>query len=118
MGLDASAGSSSSAPLPAPEGAAPALGGARNGTDAHSRLTLMLRAFAHRNYRLFFAGQFISLCGTFLSQVAIISIVYAQTREPWIVGLTAFAGQIPMLLIGPFAGVWVDRLNRRRLLLA
>lgn len=78
----------------------------------------MLRAFAHRNYRLFFAGQLVSLCGTFLSTVAIVWLVYHLTGDPWWLGIMGFAGQLPMFLVTPFAGVWVDRIDRRRLLVA
>jgi MFS family permease len=74
------------------------------------------RAFRHRNYRLFFAGQIVSLCGTFLSQVAIAWLVYRLTHSAWLLGVVGFAGQIPMFLLAPFAGVWVDRWDRRRLL--
>jgi len=74
------------------------------------------RAFRHRNYRLFFAGQIVSLCGTFLSQVAIAWLVYRLTHAAWLLGVVGFAGQIPMFLLAPFAGVWVDRWDRRRLL--
>ena len=65
------------------------------------------RALRHRNYRLFFMGQLISLCGTFLTQVAMVWLVYAKTGSGRILGLTAFAGQIPAFALGPFAGVWV-----------
>jgi MFS family permease len=74
------------------------------------------RALRHRNYRLFFAGQIVSLCGTFLTQVAMVWLVYSITHSGKILGITAFAGQIPAFALGPFAGVWVDRLNRRRLI--
>jgi MFS family permease len=74
------------------------------------------RAFRHRNYRLFFAGQIVSLCGTFLSQVAVAWLVYRLTHAAWLLGVVGFAGQIPMFLLAPFAGVWVDRWDRRRLL--
>src|SRR5579871_6217968 len=67
----------------------------------------IVRALRHRNYRLFFAGQIISLCGTFLTQVAMVWLVYSKTGSGRILGLTAFAGQIPAFLLGPFAGVWV-----------
>lgn len=116
MGDDAPGGSPSFANPPAPADATPLDYGV--GAPEASRLRRMLRAFAHRNYRLFFCGQFISLCGTFISQVAIIWVVYSISHEAWVVGLTAFVGQIPMLFVGPFAGVWVDRLNRRPLLIA
>src|SRR5690349_21240311 len=81
-----------------------------------SRLALMSRAFQHRNYRLFFGGQLISLVGTFLTQVAVVWLVYSLTHKAWLLGVAGFAGQIPMFLLAPFAGVWVDRLNRQKLL--
>ncbi|HSU65285.1 MAG TPA: MFS transporter, partial [Tepidisphaeraceae bacterium] len=80
------------------------------------RLHAIIRAMRHRNYRLFFAGQLVSLCGTFLTQVAMVWLVYSLTGSGKILGFTAFAGQIPTFLLGPFAGVWVDRLNRRKLI--
>src|SRR5947209_10918465 len=76
----------------------------------------MLRAFRHRNYRLFFAGQVVSLVGTFLTQVATTWLVYHLTGKAWLLGVVGFAGQIPMFALAPFAGVWVDRWNRRRLI--
>jgi MFS family permease len=76
----------------------------------------MVRAFRHRNYRLFFSGQLVSLVGTFLSQVAVVWLIYSLTHEAWLLGLGGFMGQIPIFLLGPFAGVWADRLDRRRLL--
>jgi MFS family permease len=76
----------------------------------------MIRAFSHRNYRLFFAGQLVSLCGTFLSQVAIVWLVYRLTGKAWVLGVVAFCGQVPMFVLAPLAGVWVDRWDRRRLL--
>lgn len=76
----------------------------------------MLRAFAHPNYRLFFAGQLVSLCGTFLATVAVVWLVYRLTNDPWWLGVVGFAGQLPMFLVTPFAGVLVDRVDRRRVL--
>jgi MFS family permease len=87
-----------------------------NGRPERGRLRSIARALRHRNYRLFFAGQIVSLCGTFLTQVAMVWLVYHITRSGKILGFTAFAGQIPSFALGPFAGVWVDRLNRRRLI--
>jgi MFS family permease len=81
-----------------------------------SRLQLLMRAFAHRNYRLFFGGQLVSLVGTFLSQVATVWLVYSLTHNALLLGVVGFAGQIPMFVLAPFAGVWVDRVNRQRLL--
>ncbi len=81
-----------------------------------TRVALLLRALRHRNYRLFFAGQIISLVGTFLTQVATVWLVYSLTHRPIMLGITGFAAQIPMFCVAPFAGVWVDRMNRRRLI--
>lgn len=84
--------------------------------DQPGRLAFMVRAFRHRNYRLFFGGQIVSLVGTFLSQVAIAWMVYRLTYSSRALGITLFAGQIPMFVLAPFGGVWVDRVNRQRLL--
>ena len=78
--------------------------------------TLVGRALRHRNYRLFFGGQGISLIGTWMTRVATSWLVYRLTGSAFLLGLVSFASQIPILLLGPFAGVWVDRLNRRRVL--
>jgi MFS family permease len=76
------------------------------------------RALRHRNYRLFFAGQSISLIGTWLTRVATSWLVYRLTGSTWLLGVVGFAGQIPTFVLAPLAGVWVDRLNRHRVLLA
>ena len=77
---------------------------------------LILRALQHRNYRLFYGGQGISLIGTWMTRVATGWLVYRLTHSAFLLGLVSFAGQIPILLLGPVAGVWVDRLNRHRVL--
>jgi len=77
----------------------------------------ILRGFQHRNFRLFFIGQTLSMTGTWMQHIAISWLVYRLTGSAFMLGLTGFALQIPMLLVSPFAGVWVDRFNRRRLLL-
>jgi MFS family permease len=77
---------------------------------------LVLRALRHRNYRLFFGGQGISLIGTWMTRVATGWLVYRLTGSAFLLGLVSFASQIPILLLGPFSGVWVDRLNRHRVL--
>jgi MFS family permease len=76
------------------------------------------RALRHRNYRLFFAGQSISLVGTWLTKVATAWLVYRLTGSAWLLGVLGFAGQIPTFLLSPLAGVLVDRWNRYRVLLA
>jgi len=77
---------------------------------------LIMRALRHRNYRLFFGGQGISLIGTWMTRVATGWLVYRLTGSAFLLGLVSFASQIPILLLGPFSGVWVDRLNRHRVL--
>ena len=75
------------------------------------------RALAHRNYRLFFYGQSVSLVGTWITRVAISWLVYRLTGSKLLLGIVSFAGQIPTLLLAPLAGVVVDRHNRRRILI-
>ncbi|MGD0567328.1 MAG: MFS transporter [Candidatus Sulfotelmatobacter sp.] len=74
------------------------------------------RALRHRNFRLFFAGQSISLIGTWMTRVATSWLVYRLTGSALLLGLVGFAGQIPTFLLAPFAGVLVDRLDRRKIL--
>lgn len=76
------------------------------------------RALRHRNFRLFLGGQIVSLAGTWMQQVALSWLVYRLTRSPMLLGLVGFAGQIPSLLLAPVAGVWADRGNRRRIVIA
>jgi len=77
----------------------------------------LLPAFRSRNYRLFFTGQLISLIGTWMQQIAMIWLAYRLTDSAAMLGLVGFASQIPILLFSTLAGVWTDRLDRRRLLL-
>jgi MFS family permease len=81
-----------------------------------SRLPFAVRALRHRNYRLFFGGQSLSLIGTWMTQVASSWLVYRLTNSALLLGLVSFSGQIPALLLTPFAGVWVDRWDRRTVL--
>jgi MFS family permease len=76
----------------------------------------MFRALRHRNYRLFFSGQLVSLVGSFLTLTTTSWLVLRLTQSARMLGIVAFSGQIAMFVLAPFAGVWVDRLNRRRLL--
>ncbi len=75
-----------------------------------------LRALAHRNYRLFFGGQSLSLVGTWITRVAVSWLTWRLTHSAAMLGVVGFAGQIPTFLLGPFAGVWVDRLDRYKVL--
>jgi len=74
------------------------------------------RALRHRNFRLFFAGQSISLIGTWMTRIATSWLVYKLTGSALVLGTVSFAGQIPTFLLAPFAGVWIDRLERRQVL--
>lgn len=78
---------------------------------------LALRAFRHRNFRLFYAGQAISLIGTWIQQIALSWLVYRTTGSGFLLGLVTFCSQIPMLLFLPLAGLLSDRYDRRRLML-
>ncbi len=75
------------------------------------------RALRHRNFRLFFGGQSISLIGTWMTRIATAWLVYRLTKSALLLGTVSFVGQIPTFLLAPFAGVLVDRLNRRHVLI-
>src|SRR5215218_11169897 len=77
----------------------------------------LTRALRHRNYRLFFGGQSISLVGTWITRVATSWLVYRLTGSELLLGIVGFCGQIPTLLLAPIAGVLVDRWPRHRILL-
>ena len=74
------------------------------------------RSLKHANYRLFFAGQGISLIGTWMQQLAMSWLVYRMTQSALLLGIVGFSGMIPSLLLAPFAGVLADRWNKRRVL--
>ena len=74
------------------------------------------RALRHRNVRLFFAGQSISLIGTWMTRIATSWLVYRLTKSALLLGTVGFAGQIPTFLLAPLAGVVVDRFDRRKVL--
>ena len=77
-----------------------------------------LRALRHRNFQLFFAGQLISLIGTWMQSVAQSWLVYRLTGSAVLLGLVSFAGQIPIFILSPIAGYAADRLNRYRVVIA
>jgi len=76
----------------------------------------MLRALRYRNYRLFFGGQVVSLVGSWITTTATNWLVYRLTGSAVLLGTVAFASQLPSFLLGPFAGIIVDRVDRHRLL--
>ena len=71
----------------------------------------------HRNFRLFFGGQSISLIGTWMTRIATSWLVYRLTKSAVLLGTVGFAGQIPTFLLAPLAGVIVDRIDRRQVLI-
>ena len=79
-------------------------------------LQSLLRAFRHRNFRLYFSGQIVSIAGTLVQGVALSWVVYQLTGSALLLGLVGFAGQIPLFLLTPLAGVFVDRHSRHRIL--
>src|ERR1700688_1793863 len=84
--------------------------------SAPSGLSHAWRALRHRNFRLFFGGQSISLIGTWMTRIATSWLVYRLTDSAVLLGVVGFASQIPSFLLGPIAGVWVDRWDRHRTL--
>ena len=78
----------------------------------------MVRSLKHRNFRLFFSGQMISLVGTWMDNIAEAWLVYRLTGSSLLLGTVAFAGQIPIFLLGPIGGFVADRMNRRSIVVA
>ena len=74
------------------------------------------RAMRHRNFKLFVSGQSISLIGTWMTRIATSWLVFRLTGSALLLGTVSFAGQIPTFIFAPLAGVWVDRLDRRQVL--
>lgn len=78
----------------------------------------MFRSLKYKNFRLFFGGQSLSLIGTWIQRIATPWLVYSLTDSAFLLGVVGFAGQIPTFILGPFAGVVSDRLNRYHILIA
>ncbi len=90
---------------------------ARDVSMGHGAPSPFSPSFRHRNYRLFFSGQLVSLMGTWITNVTQGWLVYSLTHSPLMLGLTSFAGQIPIFFLAAFGGAISDRFDRRRLLL-
>src|SRR3954462_3121709 len=75
-----------------------------------------LRALSHRNYRLFFAGQSVSLIGTWLTRIATSWLVYRLSGSAAVLGVIGFCGLVPTFVLAPLAGVYVDRHSRHRVI--
>ena len=85
-------------------------------SPSRSSISHAWRALRHRNFQLFFFGQSISVIGNWMTRLATTWLVYRLTHSALLLGIVSFAGQIVSFAMGPFAGVWVERLNRRNLL--
>jgi MFS family permease len=85
--------------------------------EPESSLKSIIRSLRHRNFRLFFSGQSISLIGTWMQRIALGWLVYRLTNSAFLLGLVGFAGQIPAFLLASFAGVLADRHSRHRILI-
>jgi len=83
-----------------------------------SGMKTLLRALHSRNFKLFLAGQSVSLIGTWMQSVAMSWLVYRLTGSAFLLGVIGFTSQIPTFLFSPVAGVLADRWNRKRLLIA
>ncbi len=89
-----------------------------NAADRGSRLPAMFRALRHRNYRLFFSGQIVSLVGTWMQTVAQSWLVYRLTGSALLLGVVGFASQFPVFFFSPVGGVVADRYSRHRVVIA
>lgn len=76
-----------------------------------------IRALRHRNFRFYFCGQAVSVLGSWIQQVALSWLIYRLTGSVALLGVTSFAALLPMLIVGPLAGAWIDRRDKRRLLI-
>jgi MFS family permease len=83
----------------------------------NTRLKLMFRSLKYKNFRLFVEGQSLSLIGTWLQMVALTWLVYKMTDSALILGIVGFAGQLPMFIVSPFAGVFADKWDKHKTLL-
>ena len=89
-----------------------------SGSSKEVTAKFILRALHHKNYRLFFGGQSISLIGTWMQQIAMSWLVYRLTNSALLLGIVGFSSQIPVFLLASIAGVYADRWNRHRMLVA
>ncbi len=86
--------------------------------NTDSKLYLLFRSLRHRNFRLFFIGQSISLIGTWMQLLAVSWLVWRMSHDPFLLGLVPFIGRLPTLFLAPLVGALVDRWDRHRLVIA
>jgi len=84
---------------------------------SRSRFKDVTRSLKHRNFKLFFSGQLISLIGTWMDTVAEAWLVYRLTGSSLLLGTVAFAAQFPVFLLAPLGGLIADRLSRRKIII-
>jgi MFS family permease len=84
--------------------------------EGSGRFSHAARALRHRNFKLFVGGQSISLIGTWMTRLATSWLVYRLTHSALLLGVVGFTGQILTFLLAPFAGVWIERMDRRKIL--
>jgi len=82
-----------------------------------SGIRTTFRALNYPNYRKYFLGQIASLVGTWMQQVALGWLVYRLTGSAFLLGIAAFAGQVPSFILAPFAGIAADRYDRYKILI-
>lgn len=82
------------------------------------KIRILFRSLENRNFRLFYAGQGISLIGTWMQMTAVAWLVWRMSHNAMLLGLVGFASRIPTFVLAPFAGVLIDRMDRRRLVMA
>ncbi|HEY4942545.1 MAG TPA: MFS transporter [Rhizomicrobium sp.] len=82
-----------------------------------ARPSSLLGVFRHRNYRLFFTGQLISLMGSWMQNTAMPWLVYDLTHDKFLLGVTSFCSTVPVFFLTPFGGMIADRVDRRKFLL-
>src|SRR6195256_5565472 len=90
----------------------------RRESSSSTGLPVVLRALQHRNFRLFFSGQLISLIGTWMQTIAEAWLIYRLTGSSVLLGLLGFVSQIPIFLLSPIGGLAADRWPRRRVVIA
>jgi MFS family permease len=82
------------------------------------KIPATLRALRYRNFQLFFAGQLISLVGTWMQNIAQAWLVYRLTGSAVLLGAAGFCGQAPILVFAPWGGIVADRYSRRKVVIA
>jgi len=95
---------STSSPAPSPSGP--------------SQLPAAFRSLKHRNFRLFFSGQLVSLVGTWMQSIAEAWLIYRLTGSSVLLGLLGFVSQIPIFLLSPIGGLAADRWPRQRVVIS